>query len=195
MSSSSVTGSPRTTRCFASRKKAAVSSRSALDGKIGLVQHAFRPQVREECIDQHLAVWPYESFDGLAPLIGRSSWEFPRGYTEKTDKSGHEGAKREGSEETGSAVIASLAFNRTCGNTSIEPHYMAFSIGLVDTNKTGLPGDPNEKLLKGLTFLELEEIHSMIAQNEIYCGHTLSGLQIIAAYGGSARVINMITQT
>ena len=149
-------------------------------GKIGLVQHEFRPQVRDK--DAHLRLWPYNNIASLTELVGRSSWEIPRGYA-KTDESGETTAKREAEEETGSTVTAQVELGYVCGNTAIEPHFMAVVAGLVDQNRVGQPGDPNERLLSGLTFFDRDGIDTLIGNGELYCGVTLSALRLLDAQG------------
>lgn len=71
---------------------------------------------------------------------------------------------------------------------------MTVEAGLVHHEKLGRPGDPNEKLLRGLTWFTEGELRTMIRRGEIYCGYTLSALQLLAANGGPRTVIGFIEQ-
>ena len=113
--------------------------------------------------------------------LGRSSWEFSRGYAE-VGETGEQAAKREGAEETGSKVIAAMSIGEICGNTAIEPHFITITVGLVDKTKAVKEKDPNEKLLSGLNFFPPDQMREKVA-NEIYCGITLGAFAKLTAIG------------
>jgi hypothetical protein len=153
------------------------------DAKVGLVQHAFRPQVIDLAL--HEQSYPYETREAIAELlenIGRPSWEFPRGYPQGSE-GGVAAAVREGSEETVSAVVSMCFIGKNCGNTAWEPHFMTIVAGVVDPTKMGLPADPNEKMVRGLTFFTKEELNELIRDGDLYCNMTLAALRLLEAHG------------
>ncbi|MFZ2681821.1 MAG: NUDIX domain-containing protein [Patescibacteria group bacterium] len=143
-------------------------------GRIGL-QKAHRPNTRNQ--DEWKNNWPKLDLT----LLGRSSWELPRGFANINPggqaESGADAAVRETEEETGSKVTSSRALGYVSDNTASSPHLTAMQMATVDLDKpSGAAPDRNEKLLSPLTFFTKEEVKSMVDAGDIYCGFTLAGI-------------------
>ncbi len=149
-------------------------------GRVGLVL-----QQRGQTPDQtdYAGSWP--NID--VTRLGRQSWELPRGFAEVEDTSGGDTATREGEEETGHAVLDSWYLNQLNGNTTFNPHQTALQAGTIDPNQLR-PGDPNERLLRGLTWFSLEQLNQLRAEGDLYCAQTLAGIMcFMLAHPGALR--------
>jgi ADP-ribose pyrophosphatase YjhB (NUDIX family) len=147
------------------------------NGKVGLLKQ-WRPQTTD------MKAWQasYPNMD--VSLLGRESWELPRGFA-KTGETTADTAVREAQEETQSVVTSANNLGDVCDNTAFSPHLTGIQIGSIDMSKkpTDKP-DPNEKLLAPVTFFTLLELKQMVARGEIYDGYTLAalGLYFIQKY-------------
>lgn len=152
--------------------------------QIGL-QAMARPQVKDE---EAQKVWaaqmslyregrisPEEFLTNLR-LLGRVSMEIPRGVA-KVGEGGRDAAKREGHEEMQSAIISSDLLMMSCDQTTFSPHLTTHTWGEIDpTQKPSDALDPNEKILKSLTFYDMSEIREMRRSGHLYCQMTLSSI-------------------
>jgi 8-oxo-dGTP pyrophosphatase MutT (NUDIX family) len=119
-----------------------------------------------------------ESFDkGIFryDLMGRISWEIPRGMGKKGE-SGAQTASREASEEMGGIVTHEYDGGWLVSNTTFEPHQTKLTLGRVDTSKAPLPKDKFEDNLGKAKFLSLDEIFKMEMAGDVYDAYTLSGI-------------------
>lgn len=144
------------------------------EGRVGL-QKVWRPQVADAAAQaEWTEAWP--DVRHLIERLGRVSLELPRGFAE-VGESGADAALREAEEETGSVVVAARVLYQCCDNTASGPHLTTVQVGTIDlTRRSSLEGDPNEKLLRSLSYYTREELGKFIAGGELYCNFTLSAI-------------------
>lgn len=142
----------------------------AANRQIGLVK-AWRPVTTSQ--ERWMATWP----DIDPTILGRASYELPRGMASVSDASGDEAAVREAEEETGSAVVSSSNLCFVNSNTAINPHMTAVTYGQIDIRKRGkYAADPNEQILGKLTFFDRDGLNELIRSGDLFCGLTLAAL-------------------
>lgn len=142
------------------------------ENKVGLIK-VWRPVVKSQ--KEWSKGWPVIDLEN----VGKEVWECPRGFGSFGDKDGVETAMREGQEETLSVLRPITILGEASSNTASDPHMTTYVMAEVnELVKLSGEVDPNEGIVKKLTFFTLDEIRSMVASGEIVDQFTLSALAL-----------------
>ncbi len=141
-------------------------------GRVGLLPVP-RPTTRDP------EAWN-KAFDEKPPrfdysLLGRISWEAPRGFGKKGE-TGSQTTVREAVEEMQGTVIREFDGGWLVDNTTFCPHMTKVSFGLVDTARAPLPKDKLEADIVKAKYYNLDEIDELEECGDLYDAFTLSAL-------------------
>lgn len=144
------------------------------DGKIGL-QSRFRMQTRS--MVEYLQKFPHD-VPALVGLLGRESFEVPRGYGD-LGQNGAQTSVREAAEETGSRILTVRDLGEACDNTGQSAHLVTVRCGILGEQIASADPDPHVRVLPRVEYFGMAGLAHLRKEGLLYCGLTLSA---IAAY-------------
>lgn len=123
--------------------------------------------------------------DALSGKRGVFSWEFPRGFSDVSDKVVMDTAIRELGEETD--LRAKNIYRLGNGNTGINLNTSLFSnyvsVWAVEVERGVLIGEKDSKeQIQDFRFFKYQELKEMIFNGEIICGMTLAGFMLFDVF-------------